>query len=111
MSLPTMPEARQIAQLFDDGHSQYTFADWPSNAFASDDGGDEILIRFNYNPEMIERIKQVGGAHWNPERKAWEAPVNRYNVTALVAFLVLYKATFTQQVLTRLRAAWYGDKS
>jgi hypothetical protein len=104
-----MPEARQIAQLFEDGHSQYTFADWPGTGFASAGDGDEIRIRFDYNAEMIDRIKTVGGAHWNPQAKAWEVPVNRYNVAALVSFLVLYKFTFTEQVLTRLRAAWYGD--
>lgn len=33
-----------------------------------------FIIRFNYNPAMVERVKKLPGRRWNPQTKSWTVP-------------------------------------
>ena len=37
--------------------------------------GSVFIIRFNYNPALVERVKKLPGRRWNPRQKHWTAPV------------------------------------
>lgn len=39
--------------------------------------GDYYEIKFRYDPQFIELLKQVPGRSWNPERKLWTIPKDR----------------------------------
>ncbi len=34
-----------------------------------------FIIRFNYSPAMVERVKKLPGRRWNPRTKTWTVPV------------------------------------
>ena len=36
--------------------------------------GDRAIARFPYDPALVERVRKVPGAVWNPEARRWEAP-------------------------------------
>ena len=35
------------------------------------EGTDWIYFGFNYDPEIVEAIKEIKGAKYNPENKEW----------------------------------------
>jgi len=39
--------------------------------------GENIIVKFPYNPDYIEKIKTVKGYKWNPDRKYWSAPYSQ----------------------------------
>jgi len=49
-------------------------------------GGEEIIVRFPYNPEYIEKIKTIPGHRWHPHKKHWTVPSQQIST-----FLKLFK--------------------
>ena len=39
--------------------------------------GDKYEIRFPYDPELVQLVKNVAGRMWNPEGKFWSIPLAR----------------------------------
>ena len=35
-----------------------------------------FVIRFQYMPSLVERVKELPGRRWNPDLKAWVVPVS-----------------------------------
>jgi SNF2 family DNA or RNA helicase len=45
--------------------------------------GKTLAFRFNYNKQIVEEIKALAGARWNPDHKYWTAPASKRNLIAL----------------------------
>jgi hypothetical protein len=45
--------------------------------------GNTLTFRFNYNKQVVEEIKALAGARWNPDHKYWTAPASKRNLIAL----------------------------
>lgn len=43
------------------------------------DGNNTVIIRFSYDPKIVERVRKIQGRRWNPQRKVWTAPVTSLN--------------------------------
>lgn len=43
----------------------------------------QLVIRFNYDPDMVAKVKTLSGRRWNPESKSWTAPVTQSSVKEL----------------------------
>ena len=35
---------------------------------------DLLVVKFEYEPELVEKIKTIDGRNWNSERKYWTVP-------------------------------------
>lgn len=46
----------------------------PTRCVYMDEG--KLILKFPYERVIIKAVKQVPGITWNPEKKAWEAPMN-----------------------------------
>lgn len=47
---------------------------------------DRIEITFLYNKNTVEDVKALEGRKWNPEIKAWTAPLTKVNVDRLLSY-------------------------
>ncbi|MEB2777868.1 phage integrase N-terminal SAM-like domain-containing protein [Algoriphagus sp. D3-2-R+10] len=47
-----------------------------------------VLLQFDYNQELIELVKTLSMAKWNPERRAWSLP---YSEGIVEELLILFK--------------------
>lgn len=43
----------------------------------------QLVIRFNYDPDLVAKVKTLSGRRWNPESKSWTAPVTQSSVQDL----------------------------
>ncbi|MCK8828248.1 site-specific integrase [Natroniella acetigena] len=41
---------------------------------------EEIMVKFNYSAERVERIKKIKGRKWDPKRKVWRIPYSIKNI-------------------------------
>lgn len=48
-----------------------------------DKSGDSLLIKFDYSPERIAKIKTICGYWWNASEKVWTVPHTDGNLKAL----------------------------
>jgi SNF2 family DNA or RNA helicase len=39
---------------------------------------NDIILKFNYNYEIIEKLKKIPGHRWNPIDKSWSIPIVHY---------------------------------
>lgn len=46
----------------------------PSPGFRAVVEGEEIIIRFRYDPRMVSRVKRIPGRRWDPRITAWRVP-------------------------------------
>ncbi len=46
-----------------------------SGSVELDRDGRSLLIRFPYNPYVVEEVKAIPGRRWDPARKVWRVPV------------------------------------
>lgn len=107
-----LPEARQVASLFNDS-DQWTFADLPGSSRAWMEDG-LLHLSFEYNDEMIRQIKSLYiGAKWSPVNKTWRidlSTLKRYRdymkVHDLAWFLEKNGFIFSQSVVYALRDAF-----
>lgn len=57
---------------------------YPVQVTSQDNG--KLALRFRYNPQLIEEVKVMAGARWNPEGKFWTVDNSRRNLFN-IAFL------------------------
>jgi len=44
--------------------------------------GNRLILSFDYNPHIKDKIKKIPGTYFNPELTRWEAPLNLYEKLA-----------------------------
>lgn len=49
---------------------------------------DEIQIRFNYDPELVNRIRIIEGRRWEQNTKSWIIPNNSKSISTLIKLFV-----------------------
>jgi hypothetical protein len=47
-------------------------------ATVSKDDSDSIIVAFQYNPLLVEKVKTVPGRKWYPDEKHWSFPNSRH---------------------------------
>jgi SNF2 family DNA or RNA helicase len=52
-----------------------------------------VYLRFGYDPSMIERLKELPGATWNPDAKRWSLPLDIWEAHAAQQFPHQIEAT------------------
>ncbi|EYE89257.1 integrase, partial [Fervidicella metallireducens AeB] len=52
-------------------------------AVVIDRKNDELLVKFDYSPERIAKVKTIEGYRWNALQKTWIIPFNEDNLAAL----------------------------
>lgn len=45
--------------------------------------GSQLIIRFPYNPELVQKVRSLPERRWLPEWKAWSAPVTAFAIQKL----------------------------
>ncbi len=51
---------------------------------------DQILIRFPYDPGLVEAVKEIPGRKWDPARKIWAIPLTTAALAKLREFVTGY---------------------
>jgi len=51
---------------------------------------NQILIRFPYDPGLVEAVKEIPGRKWEPERKVWTVPITTGALAKLKEFIGRY---------------------
>ena len=46
----------------------------------------ELLIKFPYDPDLVNKVKQVGGAKWDKQSYVWRIMVNPSNAESITKF-------------------------
>ncbi len=51
---------------------------------------DQILIRFPYDPGLVEAVKEIPGRKWDPASKVWTIPLTTAALAKLKEFVIDY---------------------
>lgn len=46
--------------------------------------GDTLIVKFPYDPEKVQQMREIPGRYWNSGLKQWEVPANAVSVAKLV---------------------------
>jgi SWI/SNF-related matrix-associated actin-dependent regulator 1 of chromatin subfamily A len=69
--------------------------------------GDRVEIAFNYDPQVVEAVREIPGRRWDPARKVWTAPIS--SARHLAAFVTRTGAVEDADLIAQIRAA-AGDQ-
>lgn len=59
--------------------------------------GDQFVVKFNYNPNLVEKVKEIREGKYNKEKMLWYFPVSK--ATELSNFAQKYKFTIGDNAL------------
>ena len=65
--------------------------------------GDRVEIAFDYDPQVVEAVRDIPGRRWDPARKVWSAPLS--SSRHLAAFVTRTGAVEDADLIAKIRAA------
>ena len=59
-----------------------------------DFNNEHFIITFRYDSSVVNAVRQIEGAKWNPQRKEWKAPAS--SASKVVSFAEQFEFTFSK---------------